>query len=370
VSDLHPLNPGITAQANPPFATERGTRNGSLNFVIPASEMRGQLTLHAELSRAPYASPTQPPFRSITVSVPLRQTLQVAGIMVGYDGPNAANTANITRAAPTKENLLATLGFSLAAYPVAAIPQLRIAGTITQKDPLNDAAGTTGCSPNWDALLAECVKAKNNDGDKPGWLYCGILNAGVPTSPVRGCGGDGVALFKVGAGQTAAHETGHALGLLPLSGGGLGHAPVPNAAGTLPSNADPNFPAYEPYDAANTARGRIGEYGLDVRNGNVMSPVISRDIMSPFNTPQMWVSLYTFGLLINNAGGTVWAVAIAPDGSWLATGGHDGTVTDLGSDHRHRGRVYTCVGTARPPRVERNETRCSRSVRAVHLQIQ
>jgi hypothetical protein len=302
VTDFYPLNPGMTAYANPAYATERSTLGRSLNFLIPASEMRGQLTIHAFLYPAPFSSSAQYPFQSTTVSVPLRQTLQVAGIMVGYNGPNAANTGNLNLAAPAQQNLLTTLGFSLAAYPVAATPQLRVAATLTQTVPLNDPAGATGCSPNWDALFAQCVQARTNDGNQPGWIYCGILANGIPIGPVLGCGGNGIALFTVGAGSTAASENGHALGLLPLAGGGLGHAPVPNGAGALPADADPSFPAYEPYDAANTPRGRIGEYGLDVSNGNVLSPAVFRDIMSAFIVPQMWVSLYTFGLLTNNAG--------------------------------------------------------------------
>src|SRR5581483_899789 len=66
------------------------------------------------------------------------------------------------------------------------------------------------------------------------------------------------------------------------------------------SDTDPNYPAYEPYDAANTPGGRIGEYGLNVNTGTVMSPANFFDIMSPTIQANMWVSLYTFGLLVNN----------------------------------------------------------------------
>jgi len=299
VRDLYPLNPGITAQANPAYATERGTLNRSLNFIIPASEMRGLLTIHAFLYPTPFTSAAKYPFLSTTVGVPLRQTLQVVGLPVGYNGPNAANTGNLNLAAPTQQDLLSTLRFSLLAYPVSATPQVRLVTALTQTMPLNDPAGATGCSPNWDALFAQCSLAQASDGNQAGWIYCGILANGIPTGPVLGCGGGGLALFSVGAGSTAASENGHALGLLP---GGLLHAPVPNGVGTLPADADPNFPAYEPYDAANTPRGRIGEYGLDIGNGSIFSPATFRDIMSAFIVPQMWVSLYTFGLLNNNAG--------------------------------------------------------------------
>jgi hypothetical protein len=67
--------------------------------------------------------------------------------------------------------------------------------------------------------------------------------------------------------------------------------------------------------------------------------------------------------------GIVRAVAIAPDGSWLATRRQRRHCADLGSGHRIRRRILTGVRTAIPARVERHDKHCSRSVRAVRLQV-
>lgn len=103
--------------------------------------------------------------------------------------------------------------------------------------------------------------------------------------PVVGCGGGGVAVGPINDPDTLAHEAAHACGLK--------HAP----AGGAP-NPDPSFPAYEPYDPPSTPRGSIGEYGLDVNNGNIASPAIFRDFMS-YAGPE-WISPYSYGLLLDN----------------------------------------------------------------------
>ena len=81
-----------------------------------------------------------------------------------------------------------------------------------------------------------------------------------------------------------AHEIGHYLG--------LAHAPC----GTP---GDPNYPAYEPHDPASSPNASIGEYGLNINNGNVLRPQTFKDYMS-YCGPG-WISLYHHGRLINNS---------------------------------------------------------------------
>ena len=101
--------------------------------------------------------------------------------------------------------------------------------------------------------------------------------------PVGGCGGGGVAVGPINQPATLAHEAGHACG--------LEHAP----AGGAP-NPDPSYPAYEPYDPADTPQASTGEYGLNVNNGNIASPQTFRDFMA-YAGPS-WISPYHYGLSV------------------------------------------------------------------------
>jgi hypothetical protein len=110
------------------------------------------------------------------------------------------------------------------------------------------------------------------------------MPAGVPMGPIIGCNSGGVSTGTNGDQVTMAHELGHACGL-PHSPCGVG--------------GDPNFPAYEPYDAGGVAHAFIGEYGLNINDGTIMSPATFRDWMS-YCSPD-WVSLYNYGRLLDNA---------------------------------------------------------------------
>jgi len=83
---LTPQPPGtVSALRNPDYATERSTITSTLNFIIPADMMCGHLRLIARVN-APGGSTDE---ISIFVNVTLRQTLRLAGIMVGYNGPTS-----------------------------------------------------------------------------------------------------------------------------------------------------------------------------------------------------------------------------------------------------------------------------------------
>jgi Peptidase M66 len=287
VATLNP-EPSSATSVPPMFGTTYAATRGSLaatfNFIVPADEMFGTLRLIAGLTSGFRSAES-----SVVVAVTLRQTLRFAGVMISYNGPasTAPNAPNLTIAAPTLTDLQAMSGTALTLFPVESTADFRTAGTLVQTTPLQTASfPTSGCGAPWDALHARVVNARTADGNQPGWIYYGLLPSGVPMGPVGGCGGGGVAVGPIGAPGTLAHESGHACG--------LEHAP----AGGAP-NPDPNYPAYEPYDPANTPQGSIGEYGLDVNNGNIKSPAIFRDIMG-YAAPK-WISPYHYGLLLDNS---------------------------------------------------------------------
>jgi len=107
------------------------------------------------------------------------------------------------------------------------------------------------------------------------------------TSNVGGCETSGVSSGPVGSQVAMAHEIGHACG--------RSHGPC----GSVGSSADPNYPAYPPYDSAANTLASIGEYGLDISTGNIPTPDTARDFMSYCGPP--WVSLYGYALFTNNS---------------------------------------------------------------------
>ncbi len=264
-------------------APHRSSRPGySLNFIIPADLMCGNLKLTATVT-SPAGSSDQ---YELHINVTLRQTLNVRGIMVGYNGPAslAAGAPNLTLAAPTLTDLQTTGAWTLLTYPVRSEATFGNAGTITWNLPLTDAPSCNGCcTPNWVALNSAVQAQKVADGNRTDVLYYGLMAAGVPMGPVVGCNSSGVSTGSNGAQETMAHELGHACGL-PHSPCGVG--------------GDPAFPVYEPYDTGGIAHAFIGEYGLDIGDGTIIPPASFKDWMS-YCGPR-WVSLYNYGKLLHN----------------------------------------------------------------------
>jgi hypothetical protein len=291
---LSPESPGtVTAEVSRTYAAERNSINSTLNFIIPADDMIGSLRLKIKVAGGTLSDRTL-----VYLDVTLRQTLRLAGIMVGYNGPNGAPVAagsapvNIILAAPSLTDMQTTAAWTLTIYPVQSTATYRSAGSIVLTTPLNDPLPITnpgGCTPNWnDFVFKNLAKARTNDGNRTDVIYFGLMANGIPIGAVAGCGGPGsVAAGFNGDERAMAHEIGHVLGLK--------HAPC----GTSGDKVDPNYPAYEPYEIPTAKTASIGEYGLDINSGNVNTPTTFKDFMS-YCGPG-WISLYHHILLINNS---------------------------------------------------------------------
>jgi hypothetical protein len=284
---LNPQPPGtVTAQFNPDYPTTRGSSTLTLNFIIPAERMFGPLTLTAAVTSG---DGTQTASQSLFISASLRQTLKLRGIMIGYQGPDPANPGNmLTIAAPGLTDLQTTAAWALRVMPVQASAVFQVASTITRNVPLTGTATNGGCTTDWYNLNAAIATAKTADGNHPGFLYYGLIASSFPnTSNNGGCESSGVSSGFNG-GQTAmTHEIGHACG--------RAHGPC----GSVGTSADPNYPAYEPYDSPAARVASIGEYGLDITTGAVPTPSTARDYMS-YCGPS-WISIYGHQALVDNA---------------------------------------------------------------------
>lgn len=281
---LTPQAPGVVTTENDSYDAERSTLGSSLNFIIPADEMVGQMRLTAEIWLDGQSETNIVDSETINIFPDLVQTLAVRGVMIRYKGPNAAGTANLDLPAPTMANLMTTAAWSLTTMPVGARGRFSSAGTIDWATPLTGVATNPGgCSQQWYDLNAVIAAARTADGNRTDAIYYGLLPNGIPIANVFGCATSGVASGPIGDGGTMAHEVGHACGLQ--------HAPC----GTP---GDPNYPAYEPYDAAGVPDASLGEYGLDINNGTIRRPN-RKDLMSYCGGD--WFSLYNYLKLYNNS---------------------------------------------------------------------
>lgn len=282
VTTISPQPPGsLTTQTVNTYANERGNSASTLNFVIPADEFYGNLRLKLTLTGN---SGGQVDTRNLFIDATLEQTLRIRAILVSYNGPSTFVSnpppPNLQLAAPTLADLQATAAIALRAMPVQSSGSFASAGTLAWNLPLDDPRSCAGCcSANWNQLLNALTNQRTNDGNRADVVYYGLLPAGIPLG-VPGCGQGGLGSAATGNQWTLFHEIGH--------GYGFQHTPCGNTG-----TPDPNYPVYEPYPSAS-----IGEYGLDISNGNVLSPQTTFDYMS-YCGPR-WISLYQHKRLIQH----------------------------------------------------------------------
>ena len=281
VATASPQNGPIAAENGfASYDAERGDIDSTLNFVVPATTMRGWLRFTVQVR-----SPLHPQalgheaVHTWEVAVSLRQRLNAAFITVGYDGPDDAGTGTLTLPAPTVQECMAETAWATKAFPLSGTPNVRLAGTFVTNQPLNDPRVMEGgCSLNWMPVLSTvaAMAALDQASSSVTWVYYGIVSSGIPVN-VPGCSNVGTGGIA-GRPRTYAHEIGHMFG--------LPHAPC----GDVGSSND-DYPAYHPYPS-----GSIGEYGLDIDNaGEIANPNDGHDFMSYCG--DRWISIYTYKFL-------------------------------------------------------------------------
>ncbi|MDZ4829769.1 MAG: hypothetical protein SGJ09_06170 [Phycisphaerae bacterium] len=288
VATLTPQMPGqALAKRDPSYTNERSALGASLNFIVPAAQMFGVVRMTARVWRASDAARSVIATYEETVDATMLQTLSLRGVFIAYDGPDPTTnppTANVRLPAPTVADLQSTASWTLTTNPVESSGVFSSAGTMNWFAPLTGVATTPGgCSTEWTALNYWISLMKLNDGNRDDVIYYGLLPGSTPMANVGGCESSGVSAGPNGQTVTMAHEVGH--------GAGLAHGPC-----SVPG--DPNYPAYEPYDANNSPTASIGEYGVDITNGTIHPPT-DKDYMSYCSPP--WISLYHHARLVGNA---------------------------------------------------------------------
>ncbi|MGY2024192.1 hypothetical protein [Nocardia gipuzkoensis] len=284
VATLSPRTPGTaTARREADYATTRSTLSDTLNFVIPADQVWGRMRVTARVWQTGSSSPSDTRLESFSAT--LLQTLRLRGILISYNGTDAAGTTTLNLAAPTLANLQTTAAWTLTVDPLQAQGSFVSAGSMTWSTPLiGTATAPGGCSTEWLSLNAAVAEVKANDGNRSDVIYYGLLPAGIPIANVGGCESSGVSSGRNGDQVTMAHEVGHAAGLI--------HGPCGTSSG------DDGYPAYEPYDTEAIRISSIGEYGLDINTGTILSPADSDDYMSYCD--QEWISIYHHDKLLNH----------------------------------------------------------------------
>ncbi|NLD68525.1 MAG: hypothetical protein GX644_06880, partial [Limnobacter sp.] len=284
---------------------DRGQRDHTLNFLIPESLCQGTIDFVARAFDASDRSQFSADFAR-TLVFETMPDLAIMAVAINYTGDDVIDPAQV--GAPTPADFTALFGLTEALYP---IPQVVISNFVTMdydadvKSDIND-----GCDKLGD--LKDAVADLRGDSDD---IVYGLFNAGLDTGSVGGCGGGGVAVGRIGAQGTAAHEIGHALGRK--------HAPCDNVTRCAqPKNTDGDYPRYAGFDSDS-----IGEYGFDMRPafGQVLSPSTAHDMMG--YSGGRWISPYTYKALMARipdfvSGASADAAMAAgrrpePRGSWI-----------------------------------------------------
>ena len=294
----------------------RGAVDHTLNFLIPDAWCDGVVDLVLRVFDA--AAPGQ---KSGAMHRTLRfvrvNPLRVYSVGINYTG------AGLNLPAPTDADFATTFDYTRRVWPTGDV----LFSGYTTIEFSESLAGTAseGCGDGFNSLLDELQDMRGDTDD----LVYGLLPNGTPLTGVGGCGGSGAGTGMVGAGATAAHEAGHAVG--------RDHAPCDDSARCdSPLDTDDDFPNYGSYVSDS-----VGEFGFDVENNVVFDPATSRDFMGYSGTN--WISPYTYAALMAKGDPS-------PSTGGCLCDGHRRWARRLGARGLRVGRGTT--GRSRPARVD------------------
>jgi len=269
-------NRGGAAMNNSPFlmtttlpvANNRADTSTTINYELPAAWLNGTVDLTIRLDPDNKISETDETNNDYHLRLTFNPVppLQIKIVPIQYTHKNG-----VVYPAPTKDTIQ-DLIFRL--YPVNRVD-------VSWHAPY-PFTGDLSSAESWHSLLDQITAMKKAEGAPPSQVYYALapITKGSSTWFKGGIAGVGWVGSRVSvgldagdkAGEVAAHEIGHNLGML--------HTPC----GTS-SSVDPAYPY---------ADGMIGQYGLDIQSGKLYL-ADHRDLMS-YCSPK-WISDYTYKIL-------------------------------------------------------------------------
>ena len=259
---------------------DRGNGRHTLNFLIPENFCRGIVNLRASVFNNFAPDQFSRNFER-EINFEAMPELPVLAIGIEYTGDDVIDGATPDElAAPELTDFEDVFEFTEKTFPIPAVAITNYNTMTYDEDMESDIS--EGCDKFGD--LKDAVSDMRGDSDD---IVYGMINSGVNTGSVGGCGGGGVGVGKIGSQATAAHEVGHALG--------RDHAPCDNVTRCAePADQDGDYPNYSGFDSDS-----IGEYGFDSSTmfGRVLPPGTFHDFMG--YSGNKWISSYTYKALMS-----------------------------------------------------------------------
>src|SRR4030095_4608915 len=180
----------------------RALADDTLNFVLPEEVCRGDVTISVQVRDDSDITQFSATFDK-TLKFETMPVVRVFDVGINYTGPDTL--PNLPTGAPGLAEFASLFPTTVKLYPIAQVAQTGFMTIDYDKEIRSNIL--RGCDRFKD--LRQALTDLRGDSTD---IFYGLLNEGVDTGSVRGCGGGGgAAVSKIGP-SLAPHEIGHVLG--------------------------------------------------------------------------------------------------------------------------------------------------------------